>query len=415
MQECVREFKLKYRPGDTLEELLQQNLKKTDNLMKSSPKSDLENKSPFGELKSRTIEESKVQEIKLELEKNYATKKHADKIHTENIIDPLLAFRSTERSEIRKSPEKNEIYGQTSKAEDKSKVKTEDFRCQDDLIIQQKREEDAKQTEDTSKKSDSFVSSLLSKTHSIISSFTSKTTVEIEENLVFTKEIPAKILPKNEISEIDDLEVNICNYKVTEGGFLSSSFVEYEIETIPVNWKIKRRYKDFLWLRDVLIASFPGIFIPPIPGKKSHGNLKDTTINKRKFLLNKYIKSVIRNPILKRSEAILAFLRDENFENYKERYKFTDNCEFKSENGKIGCDLSDKTKEIDNIAKYLSSSEALRKKLSRQGKTLISDIHKICEDITVYADLIEELSNVQGILPITKPNKETFTNLKNSL
>ena len=52
-----------------------------------------------------------------------------------------------------------------------------------------------------------------------------------------------------------------------------TSFHVYKVSsaasTAELVW---RRYSDFVWLRNLLVKSFPGIFIPPLPEKKAFGN-----------------------------------------------------------------------------------------------------------------------------------------------
>ena len=79
--------------------------------------------------------------------------------------------------------------------------------------------------------------------------------------------LKCKILEKTELND-KKITVIIKNPKPIITNFLSSNYVEYEVETSPLNWLVKRRYSDFEWLRQVLTKFCPGIVIPPLPNKK---------------------------------------------------------------------------------------------------------------------------------------------------
>ena len=53
---------------------------------------------------------------------------------------------------------------------------------------------------------------------------------------------------------------------------------------------ILRRFSDFLALRTSFVDRFPGLYIPPLPGKKAIGNTKPAFVEERCFLLNMFIR-----------------------------------------------------------------------------------------------------------------------------
>jgi hypothetical protein len=48
---------------------------------------------------------------------------------------------------------------------------------------------------------------------------------------------------------------------IKPGGFFSSTILEYLIETLPMNWSVKRTYSDALWLKAQLEKQFPGFLV----------------------------------------------------------------------------------------------------------------------------------------------------------
>jgi hypothetical protein len=56
----------------------------------------------------------------------------------------------------------------------------------------------------------------------------------------------------------------------------NSDFVVYTVYGVlnKERFEIYRRYSDFVVLRESLCEIFPGLYVPPIPPKKSIGNTK---------------------------------------------------------------------------------------------------------------------------------------------
>ena len=75
--------------------------------------------------------------------------------------------------------------------------------------------------------------------------------------------VNANYLPENELSQELNTKVTILKYAVESGGLLSSSHVMYEIQTLPMNWKVMRRESDFIWLKGVMQNAYPGYYVRP--------------------------------------------------------------------------------------------------------------------------------------------------------
>ena len=107
----------------------------------------------------------------------------------------------------------------------------------------------------------------------------------VEEIKHETNSLQSKKCEKNELSNCPDLQVKVSEPQVTGGGIFSKKYVVYTITTMPLGWIVKRRYREFLWLRELLSDIYLGSYLPPIPAKKTKGNLEDKTIFKRQQFL----------------------------------------------------------------------------------------------------------------------------------
>ena len=75
---------------------------------------------------------------------------------------------------------------------------------------------------------------------------------------------------KIEKSPLNDKEVTIIirNPKAIETSIFKSNYISYEVFTDVTQWLVSRRYSDFDWLRQTLKKIHPGLYCPPLPGKK---------------------------------------------------------------------------------------------------------------------------------------------------
>ena len=75
--------------------------------------------------------------------------------------------------------------------------------------------------------------------------------------------------------------------------------------------KVKRRFSEFLLLRESLTQSYQGVFVPPVPAKTYAANT-DRKIAERKFMLNRFIRELVKNPILLESPEFGLFMNPVN-------------------------------------------------------------------------------------------------------
>lgn len=79
-------------------------------------------------------------------------------------------------------------------------------------------------------------------------------------------------------------------FSLTSPSLLNGRYVVYRITGLDNNGYFtgNRRYNEFYLLRQILVLNFPGIFIPPVPGKKLVGNKDFKFILERRYYLGKY-------------------------------------------------------------------------------------------------------------------------------
>ncbi|CAG9316757.1 unnamed protein product [Blepharisma stoltei] len=225
----------------------------------------------------------------------------------------------------------------------------------------------------------------------------------------------------NELMTFKDIKLEISEPVIVQGGLFGSNYVMYNIVTSPLGWNVRRRYKQFEWLREVLAHEFPGYYIPPLPDKKAHGNTEDMTILKRQRFLQRYMNSLISNPVFRSSPSFVLFLKESStkeFKSSKDHNKKTKRNtvdQFVSLKGEVNCDVRDHTLKINAVNQYLNTGEIIKKKLKRQSEEIIEDLIKLSKTIASYAETVRQAADFQDLLDFNVGHKELYKNINDAL
>ncbi|KAL1138402.1 hypothetical protein AAG570_008466 [Ranatra chinensis] len=144
---------------------------------------------------------------------------------------------------------------------------------------------------------------------------------------------------------------------------------------------VRRRYNDFIWLRNKLIEAFPTLLVPALPGKHSVIGQLDRYSKQfimcRMALLHSYLQRLAAHPVFSSSSAFKIFLTAKP-------------AEF-SLHSKGGSGIIDKlTGSLQNLAGYLPKS---------------GPVHSEFDNVRQYVNcLSQKLSNIHSIA--IRVNKE---------
>ena len=214
----------------------------------------------------------------------------------------------------------------------------------------------------------------------------------------FSKDHPEGSGPKEEygkcaiteftqFSDKDNIVVKVTNPEKVSGGIFSKSFISYTLETQPFNFKSKKRYSDFLWLRKTLSLMYSNCVIPPLCKKNYVDRFNETLINKRMRSIEKFLNGLLIHPLIKNSQILFDFLSVENEEDfYKKKKKYgkitspTHVGEIKTVEGDIKISVS-KEKEIylKNIEKNCCVTEDLLQKVTKAYKSLLMMMSQVTD------------------------------------
>ena len=209
----------------------------------------------------------------------------------------------------------------------------------------------------------------------------------------------SKVFDKTPLGISDNPSIQVGFPEKVEGGFFSKSYVSYLVTTMPLNIKVRRRYSDFEWLRQILTNLYVGNVIPTTPRKNKIGSDKfgDAFLQKRMRTLEKFLNSLLMNPIIKYSQIFYDFISIENeadFNKKKKEYEKMKPPQNVNENqslaGRVNIEVK-KEKEIffENIKDNISLNESLLLKLNENLKLLKVQI----ENVTMKIDEIVQIWN----------------------
>jgi uncharacterized protein YfcZ (UPF0381/DUF406 family) len=225
----------------------------------------------------------------------------------------------------------------------------------------------------------------------------------------------------SELSSTPNLEVQISDPKVVDSGFFNSNFAVYTVTTLPFNWEVTREFTDFIWLRGVILNSFPGIFVPPLPGVKSRGLLQEKTLYKRKKCLIKFMQCLISHPLIIREESLRIFLKQASSQLFKEYVasvdtkKLEDLESFPCLEGTIVGDLVDHSENIEKLEEFYKKNAVIMKKLKNKAYEVVADLEEVQKHVEDLVDIVGKLQVIQDSISFTRKYEKIYAAFKEQL
>ena len=202
-----------------------------------------------------------------------------------------------------------------------------------------------------------------------------------KENIEIIKEEYGKCLITEftPFSKNDNIQVKLSNPEKISGGIFSKSFIIYTVETKPFDFRTKKRYSDFLWLRNVISLMYANCVIPPLCKKNYVDRFSDILINKRMRSIEKFMNGLLIHPLIKNSQIIFDFLSIQNEEDFNKKKKKYENItspttlgEIKSLEGDIKISVSkEKEMYLKNIQDNCYLNMELLQKITKAYKELM--------------------------------------------
>ena len=229
---------------------------------------------------------------------------------------------------------------------------------------------------------------------------------------------PKEKFGKCEVNEVTDfshkegIEVRVSSPEKVEGGIFSKSYVSYLVETQPFEFKNRKRYSDFLWLRNTLALIYSHCVIPPLCKKNYVDRFSEGLVNKRMRSMEKFLQGLLIHPLIKNSEILYDFLslqKDSDFHKKKQKYlKITGPTqvkEIKTLEGEIKISVTkEKEMYLQNIEDNCNINEELLQNITKSYKNLIllmTQVHDKMKEISGLWKLVYEKSTKYYDIPNT--------------
>ena len=403
LQECVRNFKTNYRPGETLQEVREKQAKKKpinageiiSYSQEISKGSDSEEETHDPQKMMENIEVAVVPHLGEKNEKKNLKIEVEDEIIRSPHPSPAV---SAPTPRFLKSSE-GSFKIQTLEEHDQASLKELNSEPNDDhqeVPIEEGKEIPQEELEFSAEE---FIGN----------------TRNTEESQPKLEILPCSVLQETELTLLCELEVIVDKPEVVNTGRFTRSFVLYEVSLPQLGWIVKRRYNDFVWLRNLLSLTNPASYLPPVPSKKYAGNFSQRVLKKRQLFLTNFINDILRKPILRSSPHLLEFLRNDNSEDFV-RYKLEKENLQKSNKldeiftleGDTICDFSENNSEYKVMHDYLQLSEQLEGELKESMKDYIESTYSLSRSIEDFSDSIQDLQVLQDALPGNSENSELY-------
>jgi hypothetical protein len=205
----------------------------------------------------------------------------------------------------------------------------------------------------------------------------------------------------NELVVMNDIKVIVCNPEIVDPGFLSAKFYVFTVNTQPVNWIVKRKVEEFLWLREMLMAYFPGIAIPGLH-RSTKAKLETKGLFKRQVMYSSFLNNAVAKPVLRTGNCLLAFLKEQDLKavvrSWKKPAKIREVSEIRNIEGELICAYEEMSEKFENINAFLMRSEKVLTELMERVKKLIVDSVNLSEAIKNYAVSIRDLQANYSII-----------------
>ena len=244
---------------------------------------------------------------------------------------------------------------------------------------------------------------------------------DAEYGIIVPETKKCKLNDTTDFAKKEKIEIALSNpEKKKDSGFFSKDYITYLISTSPFSYKVRRRYSDFSWLKDALSNLFSSNVIPALP-KGKVGTSNDVLIQKRMRALEKFMKYLSLDPLIKNSQIFYDFLfigNESNFNSKKKVYennKAVENVQdFKSNDGNLTLSISeDKEAYLDNIKDNSMINVNILKKINVSFKSLFNEVNTVINRMDELSNLWNQLYKVGEKYYDSVSTRETYKQMSN--
>ena len=223
----------------------------------------------------------------------------------------------------------------------------------------------------------------------------------------------------NALNNQDNLEITVSDPQKVDNGFFSKAYINFLISTNPLNFKVRRKHADFVWLRERLSVIFNLNVLPRLPRKgKVNG---DNHIKKRMRNLERFLNYLLKDNLIKNSKIFYDFLtleKDDDFEKQKKIYNKlkspTEIREVKTLDGKLKIQVTEQSEKYFNkIKSNAALNETVLKQINDTFKLLKLEMNATITRISSFFPMFDKLIKIRKSYLPNNILSQSYMQLKN--
>ena len=228
--------------------------------------------------------------------------------------------------------------------------------------------------------------------------------------------IRTKLPDTTEITESSGVDIKLSSPEKIEGGIFGKSYVTYLVETNPFGFRVRKRYSDFEWLKNILSLQYPQCVIPPLCKKKFGDRFNEKFVNKRARLIQKFMEGILVHPLMRNSKIYYDFIScdneeeiDKNKKKYEKKKPPENIKDMETIEGQVKVSISNE-KEIylDNIKDNADIYIQIMEQITKAYKILINLTSQASEKMNEISDLWKKLYESSKLYYDTNNTCESF-------
>ena len=223
----------------------------------------------------------------------------------------------------------------------------------------------------------------------------------------------------NALNNQDNLEITVSDPQKVDNGFFSKAYINFLVSTNPLNFKVRRKHADFVWLRERLSIIFNLNVLPRLPRKgKVNG---DNHIKKRMRNLERFLNYLLKDNLVKNSKIFYDFLtleKDDDFEKQKKIYNKlkspTEIREVKTLDGKLKIQVTEQSEKYFNkIKSNAALNETVLKQINDTFKLLKLEMNATITRISSFFPMFDKLIKIRKSYLPNNILSQSYMQLKN--
>lgn len=215
----------------------------------------------------------------------------------------------------------------------------------------------------------------------------------------------------NEVLLPKETDIKLSFPQKTEGGIFTKSYVTYLMETTPLDFKLRKRYSDFEWLRHILSIIYVNCVIPPLCKKNFSDRFSELLIAKRTRSIEKFMKGILIHPLMRHDEIFYNFISTENESDFEKKKKIYNKItspsslkHVKSLTGQLNVSINkEKETYFQNIKNNVDFNINTLQKITKGYKALMIQMDQISEKMKEISQYWKEIFNA-NLQYFEKPN-----------